>query len=146
MRLAHFIKNSGRAMFGSNLELTRYMVFYKFSEKAVVLILQKVIISNARTNKHFLDARKFTDTAKDIKIFLVICNNVFARFWSKTFFAFTQSVFLLKHTRRLTEISRRTAYIVNISFKIRHMGELFSLNHNAFFTSCSYVSALMKSN
>ena len=145
MRLAHFIKNSGRTMLRSNLELTRYMVFYKFSEKAVVLILQKIIVSNARTDKHFFNARKLTDTAEDIKIFLVICNEVFTRLWSKTFFAFTQSVFLLKHTRRMTEISRRTAYIVNISFKIRHMSEFFSLNHNAFFASCCYVSALMKS-
>ena len=47
VRFSHFVKHRRRTMFGSNFKLTAYMMFYQLTDKFVVFILHKIVVSDS---------------------------------------------------------------------------------------------------
>ena len=104
MRLAHFVKHSRGAVLGSDLELTAHMIFNKLPYEIVILILEQIVISYARADKHFFDLRQISDLTQDVEIFAVVNGKIGAGLRCKAFFALAEASLLLPVAGRPPEI------------------------------------------
>lgn len=98
MRLSHFVKHSSRTMLRCNLQLTAYMMLYKLTDKLVVFILHKVVVSDSRTYENSLDTLDFSDFTKHFKVFFMVGSECGTRLRRKTFPAHAQSLIQLLFT------------------------------------------------
>ena len=119
-RLAHAAEYLIRAVLRRHLELTTDMILDQLLEKSIVVIRQQVVETNARTDKHPLDARQCTQPAQQIEIFRMICLERRADRGRQTFFALAQPAGQLSFAGGAAEIGGRAADIVYVSLEARH--------------------------
>ena len=81
------------------------MVLHQLPEKAVVLILQQIIIPDARANKHLFNSLYGTDGAQNIQILALIRLQLLAGLGGKALFALTQALSLLQIAGRPAEVA-----------------------------------------
>ena len=75
-------------MFGSDPQLSAYVMLTKFGEKAFVLVAKKIVKAYSRTNKYFFYFRELSELLKQLKIISVGHFKVFAGGREKTLLVF----------------------------------------------------------
>ena len=117
-RLTHITKYIIADMLGSNFKLTAYVMLAQFIEKCVILIRNQIVIPDAASDKYLLHFRKCSEFPEKLYIILMtyICIRADRRI--QTLLVAAGTAFKLLLTRRCTEVRRRTANIVDVSFEI----------------------------
>ena len=105
-------------MLGSNLELTAYVMLTQFSEKCIVFICNKIIVSYTTTDKDLFHFGKIAELSEKLYIILVADFCIGANRGVKALPVTAGALLKLLFAGRCTEICRRSAYIVNISLEI----------------------------
>lgn len=144
VRLAHFVKDYCRAVLWGNFELTAYVMHYQLFHELVVLVLDKVIVADSRTDKYFFHALDLAYLAQHGEILGVVNFKCGARLRCKTFLAHAESLGKLFITGGHSEIGCRAAYIVYVAFEIGHFRYSFRFRKYRFLAPYSNAPALMK--
>ena len=130
-------------MLGSHLQLTADVVGNQLSEKALILILNKIVKADARTDKHLFNSLNFTQLAEHCKILTVVNLQGGAGLGSQALFILAKACRQLFLAGRSPEIGGGAAYIVDVALEIGHFGEQLCLTKNRLFAAAGYRAALM---
>ena len=131
-------------MFRCNTKLSTDMIFDQFLHKYRIFICDNIIKTYTRTDKDFFDTGYFAQFSKKGNIVCVIYLKVSTWLRKKTLAILTDSFCQLFLTGWLSEICGRTAYIMNITLKIRILCHFDGFFQNRFMASGLKDSALMK--
>ena len=66
-----FVENCRRTILGGNSQLTADVILYKFTEKFVIFIFDKVIKTDSAADKHLFNALEISQLSQNIKVFRV---------------------------------------------------------------------------
>ena len=132
-------------MLRGNSQLTADVILYKFTEKLVIFIFNKVIKTDSAADKHLFNSLEISQLSQNIKIFRVWHLHIRARCRCKTSSVFTKSELFLLFTWRKSEVCGRSSDIAYVTLESWIIKKTFSLLNNTLFTSDGYRSALMKS-
>ena len=125
--VSHLLKHCIRDMFRCHLQLTADVVLAQFSEKRIVFVCHQIIKPNAGTDKKlFLTLGDIPDLSEKLKIILVVYRQILTRRRKQALPLLADSFCQLLFAGRITKISRRASYIMDIAFKIRILRHLFS--------------------
>ena len=109
-------------MLRRDLQLAADVVFAKLAEKFLIRIIEKIIISDSRTNKNSLYALDPSKLSKKLKIVAVGYFKVFAGLWIEALPVLAYSVFKLTLAGGCAEVRCRAAHIVNVPLKSGERG------------------------
>ena len=132
-------------MLRSDLQLSADMILTQLPQKIIVFICQYIIKTDPRTDKNLLDAGNLTQFSQQLNVIRVVCHKVFAGFREQTLSVGTDTPCQLLFAGRMSEIRRWTAYIMDVSLKIRLVSEFFCLLDDRCMTPCLDSTSLMKS-
>ena len=130
-------------MLGGYLQLTADVMGNQLSEKALVIILDKIIEAYARTNKHLFYAGYGAQLAEHCKILTVVNLQGGTGLGSQALFILAKACSKLFLARWSPEIGGGAAYIVDVALEIGHFGEQLCLTKNRLFAAAGYRAALM---
>ena len=120
-------------MFRRDFQLPRHVVLAEFAQEARrVLVGHDVVVAQTAANEHLLHLRQLAELLEDGQKFLVINLQVLARLREQTLPMLARADFQLIWTRRLAEIRRRAADIVNVALAIRQLCQQLSFAEDAF--------------
>ena len=124
-RFSHFLKYCIRDVLRCNFQLAADMILNKFTEKCVIRICNKIVKTNARSNKDFLYLWQCTELTQQLQIVRMIHAQILARLREQALLFHTDAFFQLLFTGWLPEVGRRASHIMDVSFKIFLFYELF---------------------
>ena len=120
-------------MFRRDFQLPRHVVLAEFAQETRrVLVGHDVVVAQAAADEHLLHLRQLAKLLEDGQKFLVINLQVLARLREQALPMLARADFQLIWTRRLAEIRRRAADIVNVALEIRQLGQQLSFAEDAF--------------
>ncbi len=117
-RFAHLLQHRVRDVFRRHLELSADMMFHQFPEKGIVSVRQQIVEADPRTDKDLLYAGQRPQPAQQCQIIGVIHFQIRTGLRKKALSVLADPPRHLLLTGRSSEIGRRAAHIMNISFKI----------------------------
>ena len=114
-------------MLGRNLKLSRNVSCNQSSEKAIVIIVYKVIVANTRADEHLFNSLNSLNLRKKPFVLTVVNLEILAGCGSKTLLVFAQASVFLTFTGGEAEVCGGAAYIVDISLESGKRGKKFCL-------------------
>lgn len=131
-------------MLGSDLQLSRNIVLYHLSEKAVVAIRHEVIEPYTRADKYLFYTGNTLNGFDQVHIFAVIHAKILAGCRNKAFSRRAYPVLELFFAGGVPEVRSRSAHIVNISLEIGERSQELCLGNNALLASRAHRPSLME--
>ena len=132
-------------MFRCHPQLAADMVFTKFLQKSIICICHYIIKTDPRSDKYLFDSRQFFQFPQQCHIITVVCFYIGADLRKQTLLILAHPFGHLLFAGRSTKVAGRTAYIMNVSFKIRFFRDLFCLPQNGLMAPHLHDPSLMKS-
>ena len=114
-------------MFRRYFQLSADMVLTQFPQKIILLIRQKIVKTDSRSDKHFFHPGNFPEFLKQFYIVAVIRVQIGAGRREKALSVTAHAVCHLLFAGRMPEIGRRSSHIMNIPFKFLFFRDFFRL-------------------
>ena len=124
-RFSHIMKYLIGNMFRCHTKLSADVIFYEFLQEYRTLVCDDIVKAYAGSDKDFFDFRYGSQLTEKRNIIRMVSCQILTWFRKKTLSIGTYTFCQLLLTGRLTEISGRASYIMNIALKIRLPGHGF---------------------
>ena len=108
------------------------MVVHQLPEKVSLLVQQHVVVADAAADEHLFYPRQPAQAPQKLRVFRVVCIQIFARLRGQAAAIFAAAVLFLPRAGGVAEVGRRPAHIVDVSLKLRVLGEYFRLPQDGF--------------
>lgn len=130
-------------MFRRNLELTADVISNEILEEILVFVKDEIVEADARTDEDLFDLGNRADAAKEMQIFRMIHDKIFARLGSEAFSSLTHTAFFLTLAGGLTEVGGGTAHVMDVSLEVGEVCEHFCFANNGILASGGDGAALV---
>ena len=98
-------------------QLTADVIFHKLIKKSFIRVCHQIIKPNAGTDKNFFNFGDIPDLSEKLKIILVVYRQILTRRRKQALSLLADSFCQLLFAGRITKISRRASYIMDIALK-----------------------------
>ena len=132
VRLSHVVEHARHAVLGRDLELAGDVVFDELGQKGTSLVLEQIVIPDARADEDLLHAGDRAKTTQQLDIFRVVGIEIFAGVGGEAVFVAAHAALQLILARRMAEVGARTADVVDVALELRVVGEALDLAHAGF--------------
>ena len=142
-RLVHLLQDGVGDVFGRDFQLSADVVFDQLAQEFVRLVVQHVIVADARADEHLFHPFQLAQGAQQIDVLLVGDLEIGAFFPADAVFLRADPLFKLLFAGGVAEVGGGAAHVVNVALEILVRDQLFCLGDQALLAALLHDPALV---